>query len=102
MGKKRTRNEFRKHKPSGHPGYIYHEQGNYYEFIGITHSNNTGKNIELDKNPEPGNSSTAYLKPCPEIDRKNHFGKNRLEGWQFADEDAKKTEAIKRKKPKKG
>ena len=96
MGKKQSRNEFRKHKPSGHPGYIFNEEGNYYDFIGITHSSDGGKNIPLEHNPEPGNDTQAYIKPQPESDQKSHF-KNRLNGWKFNPEDALKVEEVKKK-----
>lgn len=98
MGQKHPMNVFRKNKRSGHPAYVYHQNGNYYEYIGITH-NPTG-NIPLNVNPEPGNDSKAYVKPQPEIVRRKNLV-DPLPNWKFDESDKETIEKIKKKEPKK-
>ena len=86
MAKTEKRNEFRKHKPSGHPAYIYEKVGNEYKFLGITHSNKNGKNIELEQNPEPHKQETAYIKSEYETAITKKF-KDRYKGWKFSKND---------------
>lgn len=97
MAKKvnQRRNEFRKHKPSGHPAYIYEKVGDEFRFIGITHSKISRgvKNIELDVNPDPDDTEKAYLKRKPEIDKTNKF-RERKNGWKFSDKDKDKPQKI--------
>ncbi len=89
-------NAFARHKKSGHPNWIYEKHGNFYKHIGITHDSDDGKNIPLEKNPEPGNDSQAYIKPNPEESRKENF-KETYSGWKFADEDKQKVKKVQKK-----
>lgn len=100
MAKKETR--FQKHfrkfhdgKLTGHPQYVYDEDGRQYKIIGVTKSPKTDGvwNIELDCNPEPNNSAKAYIRPKP--DKVNKGVKNkRLKGWKFSETDKKKVQAV--------
>ncbi len=102
---KRFHPQFRHSKNANrqHPTYIFAKNGDDYEFIGITHSKITNgiKNIPLEKNPNPRDSRSAYIRPCVEKDKKKNFGK-REKDWRFADEDVGKVKSvIKRHKKKK-
>lgn len=95
------RNEFRKRRKgggAGHPEHIYRKVGNTYVFIGITHSDVTRgvKNIKLDKNPNPNDSRTSYIKPTPERASTNEFHKKPEKGWKFAESDLPKVEEVKK------
>ena len=107
MAKKNTSNggnkgRFQKHfrkfkngKFTGHPQYVYDEEGNEYRVIGITKRPQTNgvDNVLLDKNPEPNNSEKAYLRP--KSDKVNKGVRNeKLKGWKFADSDKPKVQAI--------
>lgn len=97
-----SRNEFRKRRKGGgegHPEHIYRKVGNTYEFIGLTHSDVTRgvKNIKLDKNPNPKDKKTAYIKPTPERASTSEFHKKPEKGWKFADSDLPKVESVKQK-----
>lgn len=91
---------FAKNKKSGHPNWIYEKRGNTYVHIGITHDADNGKNIPLNKNPEPDNDSQAYIKPYPEASRKENF-KETYSGWKFSDEDKPKVKKVQKKPIKK-
>lgn len=98
--RKQPRNEFRKHKKSGHPVYIYEKVRGKFRFLGITHSDvGEGKTkIKLERNPDPNNNHTAYIKLNAEEDKENRFGE-RKNKWQFGIEDKKKvTQIIKNNK----
>ena len=95
---KRFQRHFRKFhakKTTGHPQYVYDEDGNVYKIIGITGSpvTNGKNNIPLDKNPEPGNDSKAFLRPIPDVIKKG-VRNERLSGWKFAASDKKKVEDV--------
>lgn len=80
---------------TGHPSYVYGEDGKDYKIVGITDSPITkGKdNIPLDCNPEPNNTDKAYLRPDPL--RVNKGEKNRkLKGWKFAGSDKPKVDKV--------
>lgn len=98
------RNEFRRKNKSGegHPTHIYRKVGNTYEFIGITHSDVTRgvKNIKLDRNPNPKDKKTAYIKPTPERASTKEFHKKPEKDWKFAESDLPKVEAVKKKSVK--
>ncbi|MBO5091512.1 MAG: hypothetical protein J6C61_03420 [Clostridia bacterium] len=87
----KKKNEFRRKNMKdgkGHPTYIFAQQGNDYIFLGITHSNITKgvKNIKLEKNPNPKDSTDSYVRPKAEKHNKSSFGK-KLQGWGFSDKD---------------
>ena len=95
---KRFQPHFRKAyngKFTGHPQYVYDEQGNEYKVIGITSSPMTNGvlNVKLERNPEPNNMKTAYVRPRPDKENKGAFG-NRLKGWKFSENDKMKVRNI--------
>lgn len=95
---KRFQRHFRKFhakKTTGHPQYVYDEDGKVYKIIGITEApvTNGEKNIPLDKNPEPGKSSKAYLRPKADVIDKG-VRNDKLKGWKFIESDKKKVEEI--------
>lgn len=103
--KKQSRSEFRKHKRSGHPAYIYAKVGDEFIFLGITHApiTNGMKNIQLDTNPDPSDSSSVYVKRTIESDKANRFS-DPYKGWKLSDSDKTKVNKIiksGRKQPKK-
>lgn len=91
------KNEFRKHKDSRHPAYIYAKVGNDYKFIGLTHSPITDnvKNIKLEKNPNPKDETTAYFRPKAERAKVNRF-KKKENGWFFSKKDKEKISRYKK------
>ncbi len=109
MANKRFQPHFRKFKNgklTGHPQYIFDENGQKYLIIGITESpiTNGVANIPLDKNPEPNNNSPAYIRP--KTDSVEKGTRNiRLKGWKFAGSDKPKVRAVidnkGKKKPRK-
>ena len=95
---KRFQPHFRKFQNArftGHPQYVYDEEGRKYKVLGITSSPKTNGvlNIRLEKNPEPDNSNTDYVRPKP--DKVDKGVKNsRLKGWKFSENDKKKVRTI--------
>lgn len=53
--------KFRNASLTGHPQYVFGEDGKEYLVIGITSKPDTNgvKNIELENNPQPGNKKKA-------------------------------------------
>ena len=108
MAKKFQRHfrKFKNSKLTGHPQYVYDEEGRKYKVIGITESPMTNgvPNILLDKNPEPNNSKKAYIRPKPDSVDKGVRNK-KLSGWKFSESDKKKVQAVidgkGKKKPRK-
>lgn len=99
--------KFRNAKLTGHPQYVYDEDGRKYKVIGITSSPNTNgvPNILLDGNPEPNNKTKAYIRSKPDTVEKG-VENVRLKGWHFKDSDKPKVQAVingtdKKKKPRK-
>ncbi len=99
---KTAKNRFQPHfrkayngKFTGHPQYIYDEDGTKYKIIGITSAKNTNGvlNVELDVNPEPKNTKKAYIRPKPDSENKGAFGE-RLKGWRFVESDKKKVRNV--------
>jgi len=93
-----SKSEFRKNygKGKGHPAYIYAKIGNDYKYLGLTHSDITKgvKNIKLDKNPNPLDKRSAYVRPKAEKEKTRNFGK-KLKGWKFTKEDKQKINKCK-------
>lgn len=95
---KRFQSHFRKVKNArftGHPAYVYDEEGNKYKVLGITSAPETHgiKNILLEVNPEPHNSKNAYVRSKPTQEVKGAFGE-KLKGWKFSERDKKKVRKI--------
>ena len=108
-GQKRFQTHFRKFrngKLTGHPQYVFGEDGKVYQIIGITEGAETNgrKNIPLSKNPEPGNDRQAYIRPKTDTVKKG-VKNTKLKGWKFAESDKPKIrdviEGRKKKKPRK-
>ena len=94
MSNKRFQPHFRKFrnaKYTGHPQYVYDEDGRKYKVVGITKSPITDGvlNIRLDVNPEPNNKKPAYIRPKTDSVEKG-VENVRLKGWKFAGSDKPK------------
>ena len=109
MSNKRFQPHFRKFrnaKYTGHPQYVYDEDGRKYKVVGITKSPITDGvlNIRLDVNPEPNNKKPAYIRPKTDSVEKG-VENVRLKGWKFAGSDKPKGQAVidsnGKKKPRK-
>ncbi len=97
---KRSRNEFRRTNlkdGKNHPTYIYAKVGDKYEYLGITHAKITKgvKNIRLEKNPNPQDKRTVYVRPTSQKAHQSSFGA-KLKGWFFSDSDKEKIERLKK------
>lgn len=90
------KDEFRTHKTSGHPTYIYAKVGDKYKYIGITHSPITNKtsNIELSKNPNPKDNKKAYAKPQAQMDKTKKFKNQTKKDWELSKKDKEKLKPI--------
>lgn len=106
---KRFQRHFRKfhgRQTTGHPSYVYDENGKVYKVIGITESPSTNGvlNIQLVKNPEPNSTKPAYIRPKP-IEIPNGTKSTKLKGWKLAEADKKTVQAVidgkQTKKPRK-
>ena len=96
--KKRFQPHFRKFKNAkltGHPQYVYDECGRQYKVLGITSSPQTNGvlNVKLEKNPEPNNSKTAYVRTTPDKVDKG-VRNDKLKGWKFTGKDKEKVRII--------
>lgn len=91
--KKRFQPHFRKIRNAqftGHPVYVFGEDGKDFLVLGITRSSETNGilNIPLTKNPEPKNEERAYLRP--KIMRVSKGVENEVQkGWHFSNADKK-------------
>lgn len=95
---KRFQTHFRKAyngRFTGHPQYVYDEEGNKYKVLGVTSAPETNgiKNVLLERNPEPNNSKPAYIRTKPAREEKGAFSE-RLKGWKFSEHDKKKVQKI--------
>jgi len=101
MAKKRqSKSEFRRTNSKdgrNHPTYIYAKVGDHYRYLGITHASITDgiQNIRLEKNPNPHDKRTAYVRPMARQAHKSSFGA-RLKGWFFGDSDKEKINKLKK------
>ena len=79
----------------GHPTYIYAKIGNDYKFLGLTHSSITDnvRNIKLEKNPNPKDKRTAYVRPKAGQANRSEFGKG-FNDWKFSEQDRKRVAKI--------
>lgn len=98
--RRQSKNEFRRtNKKDGknHPTYIYAREGDDYVYLGITHAKITKgtKNIQLDKNPNPKDKRTAYVRPVAQKADKSSFGE-KLRGWFFGESDKEKINKLKK------
>lgn len=111
--KNKENNRFQRHfrkfhnkEITGHPQYVYDEDGREYKVLGITSSSTTNgvPNVLLERNPEPNNTDKAYVRTKPNTVNKG-VRNEKLKGWKFTDKDKKKVQAIidknKKKKPHK-
>lgn len=95
---KRFQPHFRKFKNgkfTGHPQYVYGEDGKRYNVLGITSSPKTNgvSNVKLEKNPEPKNNKTAYVRTKPDKVDKG-VRNDKLKGWKFTERDKKTVRGI--------
>ena len=86
----------------GHPTYIYAKVGKEFKYLGLTHSNITDKvkNIKLEKNPNPKDNRTSYIRPKAGKANRSEFGVM-LNNWHFSEQDKKKVIKIIEKNEKK-
>lgn len=86
-------------KVSGHPAYVYGEDGSFYQFVGLTSSPITQgtKNVKLSASPNPNNHHVQYVRPNPDIDPKKFFN-SRKKNWKFRRKDRYKIRKIIEKK----
>lgn len=79
----------------GHPTYVYAKVGKEYKYIGITHSPITEgvKNIRLERNPNPKDNTTAYVRPNTQKANRSKFGK-RFSNWKFSEKDKPKIKTL--------
>lgn len=87
--------KFHTKETSGHPSFVYDEKGNEYKVVGVTSSPRTNGvlNIQLKKNPEPGNTNKAYIRPKPMKINKG-VRNTKLKGWTFSSEDKKVVQEV--------
>lgn len=87
--------KIRNAKFTGHPVYVYGEEGDKYKVLGITTAPETNgvKNILLEVNPEPKKKSLAYIRSKPEKEDKGACSE-RLKGWHLSGKDKKKVQEI--------
>ncbi len=88
-------NTFRYNSKSGHPSYVFHQHGDDFEYIGLTHDDRE-ENVRLNVNPDPNDTATSYLHNEPEILHSKRM-KKILKGWKFDESDLPKVEKIKQK-----
>lgn len=89
--KETKKNEFRRNKNTKHPTYVYAKTGNEYKFLGVTHAEVTQgiRNIKLEKNPNPKDKTTAYVRPKTQKDKVSRFEKKE-KGWKLSKKDKDK------------
>lgn len=80
---------------TGHPQYVYDEEGKQYKILGITSSPQTNGvlNVKLERNPEPNNPKTAYVRSAPDKVDKG-VRNDKLKGWKFTGNDKEKVRII--------
>lgn len=87
--------KFKNAKFTGHPQFVYDEEGREYKVLGITSSPKTNGvlNVKLERNPEPNNNKPAYVRPVPDKVDKG-VRNDKLKGWKFTPNDKKKVHGI--------
>lgn len=71
----------------GHPQYVFGQKNGRYKSYGLTtHPNKTHEFVRLSKNPNPKDSSTAYIQKGV-FSTKLKYLSNRKTGWSFGSED---------------
>ena len=95
----RHKKHFKKHfrinrskQSHNHPAYVIRKKGDYYDYIGLTHSPLTDgrRNIKLRKNPNPKENRASYIRPFFRKDPIKKFSKRRVRGWKISKRDKKK------------
>lgn len=92
-----------KSKKARHPKLIVEEKNETVGYMGLTESPKRGhhKNIELEVNPQKGNSNTAYIRKEIRYTDLSNFGRI-LEDYNLSEQDKKKVieyiEKLKKKK----
>lgn len=82
-------------KKARHPKLIVSQKGEEYGFMGLTESPKRGhhSNIELEKNPQKGNSDKAYLRKEIRYAARSNFGEI-LNDYNLSERDKKKVIAY--------
>ena len=85
----------RKIDKRSHPTYVYARVGENFKYLGITHAKITDgiKNIPLEKNPNPKDKRSAYVRPHTQQANRSKFGKG-LNSWKFSDKDKAKIKTL--------
>ena len=75
-----------------HPAYVIRKNGDFYDYIGLTHSPLTDgrRNVKLRKNPNPKEKRASYIRPFFRKDPIKKFSRKRIHGWRFTKRDKKK------------
>ena len=101
----KKKRKFRKHfrvnrskEASIHPAYVIRKKGDYYDYIGLTHSPVTDnkRNIKLRDNPNPKDNRASYIRPFFRSGLIKKFSRKRIRGWKFAKRDKKKIRLVSR------
>lgn len=73
---------------TAHPQYVYGDDGKRYKVLGLTSSPETNGvlNVRLKENPEPKNTSPAYVRPTPATINKG-VQNTKLKGWKLSNAD---------------
>src|SRR5690554_4847045 len=81
MKKKRKyfKSKFMFNHRRNHPAWVFDEDKDSYDFVGITHAKITDyqKNIDLPINPDKEDKRTSRIRPLPLKDKKKVFSKNK-------------------------
>lgn len=88
--KKISKNEFRYNYDTKHPTYVFMEDEHKYKAFGLTHKDKTfnKNNMPLNKNPNPNDKNSSYLRTGVVSSKKKNFG-SVLKNFIFSDEDFK-------------
>ena len=87
------KDDIRRNKRTRHPAIIFKKEGHNYWYHGLTHAPETDgiKNIKLNKNPNPNDSTPAYFRPEPQKDNKDMFDE-KYDCWKLSKSDKKRME----------
>lgn len=97
-----TNNHFQRHfrkfhskETTGHPQYVYGENGKDYKALGITESpiTNGVSNIPLIINPEPNSNKSAYILPKTNLINKG-VRNEKLKGWKISNADKQTVQKV--------
>lgn len=92
--KKISKNEFRYNHSTGHPNFVFEEDGNKYHSLGLTHHKRTYyykqkrwlKNMPLYDNPEKNKTEKSYVRYGIITNKKKQYG-NVTTDFRFSNKD---------------